>query len=787
MVRIFSKSTALKAVLFFFMAGASVEGAPEKVVGGLLHKEIEIGSIIEAFSKQTGKVIVPNKGALESVKNQKATIILPSDLRNMEQNAELWDQIFQNILSIYGYTIIKKGDIYRLVPSGDIKKMPVPIIDEEGYPLSDKSERIVTQVIRLKFVQHSAIGPFAAFISANGGAFLPLQDKERKTIIVTASESDLKYFLSLVSIFDVPDETVFTFKVYSLKRAVPSQIKAQVESYLATTSQRDGAPKPPTEKPYIALDDSTNRLLVSATPEDHKSIEKLIEFFDADIKQTQVFKPIEIYRLKNSNAESVAKKLDQVLKSKASTTTKDPNKKEDIPTIVPFEELNALIISVEEPDTFRYIKDVIDMLDVKRNQVYIASTIVEVNKANGFNFGLTFGAGSAPGGKGQFGIIGGGDVGGAGTITYDTTGTVLSRGATVAPTVGSGLSLAFPYGGMDFIPVVMKAAETDSDISVLANPSIICDDNEHAVIEITEQRQFNTTTYNGSTTSNTSFGGFNDAGIVLDIKPTISSDSFLKLELTQNVDRFLSDPGQDQIRNKRKATTVVTIPNKTSVVIGGLTESNLNKSKSMLPFLSKIPLLGELFKSRNNSNSEKTLYFFITPEIITNFEELAKISDRHHDRMGKVSTQETRDNQIFKDARNDKTKYGVQGAAQENKTLDLLKSVFTRRSLSKWIKTGQAKPLSFAIIEHRTTSPGLLPEYTRAYFDEDKLDSNFQDTLLAANAQLEKVSPEERIETQTAFNQYLIKELQNTNDEPGRRDQVDGENPLDNILLKSEQ
>ena len=777
------------AVLFFFTAAGILVAAPDKevVVGGLLHKDIEITTVIEAFSKQTGKVIVPNQNVLQALKGQKATIILPNDLRSMEQNAELWDQIFQNILSIYGYTIIKKGDIYRLVPNGDIKKMPVPIVDAEGYPLSAKSERIVTQVIKLKYVQNIAIAGVSQYIALNGGVYMPLQDKEKKTIIVTASESDLKYFMSLIKIFDVPDETIFTFQIYSLKRAVPSLIKTQVESYLTTMAARDGgAAKAPTERPFIAIDDGTNRLLVSATPEDHKSIAKLVEFFDADIVQTHAFKPIEIYRLKNSNAESVAKKLDQVLKSKQGITpSTDPNKKEDIPTIVPFEQLNALIISVEQPDTFRYIKEVIDMLDVKRNQVYIASTIVEVNKSKGFNFGLTFGAGSAPNGKNDFGVVAGGDFGGAGTVTYDATGKALSHGATVAPKGGDGLSLAFPYGGFDFIPVVLKAAETDSDISVLANPSIICDDNEHAVIEITEERQFNTTTFSGTATTNTSFGGFNNAGIVLDIKPTISSDSFLKLELTQNVDRFLSDPGADQVRNKRKATTVVTIPNKTSVVIGGLTESNLNKSSSAIPGLSKIPLLGELFKSRSNSDAQKTLYFFITPEIIVNFDELSKISDRLHDRMGKNSSKETRDNPMFQDARNDKS---GRFSPEAQKIMELLQSVFTRRSLSKWLKPEQAKPLSLAIIEHRVEAPGLLPEYTREYFDEAKIDNAFQETLMSANAQLDKLPPDEKLAVQMAFNQYLITELQFVEDDKPRRDHSrGGVPPNDNVMFKSEQ
>ena len=756
MMHLLSKSTIFRVVLFFFVAHNFAYGVTsDKIIGNLTQTEVELSAVVEAFSKRYGKVILPNDGVLAALRPRKATILLPTELRGFEQNAELWDQIYSSVLSIYGYTLIQKGDIYRLVPLKDATKLPTPIvISDDGHALNAKSEKIITQVIQLKHVVSDIVRPLFRYVSEVSA---PLALPDKQTMVITAAESDLKYFSEMLAIFDKPTEDPY-IQTYHLKRAIASQVKNHIQNYFNVERARAKGAMNPSEQAFILPDDNTNRLLVSAVQHDHETVVEFLAFFDAEIKEKTTFRPITIYKLKNSDAEAVAKKLDQVLKAKKTTTPAD-KKTEDIPTIVPFEELNALIISVEERETLDYVMDVINMLDIKRNQVYIASTIVEVNNSNSFDFGATFGAGKAPN-SGKFGILAGGDLGGAGTLAFDATSTgTLSHGASVTPNIANGLTLAFPYGGFDFIPLVLKAAETDTNINVLANPSIICDDNEHAVIEITEERSFNTTTT--ATASVTSFGGFNEAGIVLDIKPTISSDNFLKLEITQNVDRFEDNIGDQQVRQKRKATSVVTIPNKTSVVVGGLTQTRTSKGQTGIPLLHKIPVLGNLFKSKSNNMSNDTLYFFITPEIISDFDELRNISDRLHDRMGDNSDGHTRDNPIFKDIRN--------SVRSGESPQPLLRAVFTQTSLKKWLKEGQAMPLALALIKNRVSNPGLFPEYTRPFFDENKLDDVFKTTLMRANDDLEKMEPVARSQELDTFNRYLVEQLEKIDRSMGSR------------------
>jgi type II secretory pathway component GspD/PulD (secretin) len=648
------------------------------------------------------------------------------------------------------------------------------MVDEDGHMLNEKSERIVTKVIRLKHISNQSVAMLNNYISR---VTPPIRLGDNKTLVVTASEAEIKYYEDILKLFDVPSEVPF-LKTYTLERAIPTQVKTHVERFIASMqSSRAGGTKKVTTKAIVIADDATGRMLVSAIEEDHQVTQTLVDFFDQDVAETTTFRPIEIYKLKNAKADEISKTLDQVLKAKRSSTPRDPKaKKEDIPTIVPFEQLNALIISVEEPETFRYVKDVIDMLDVKRKQVYIASTIVEVTNNSLFDFGTALGVGKAPtSNRGFGGILGTAtDGNGAATVTIDPTQGTLSRGVTLLPNATAGITASLQYGTSDFIPMVIRAAETDSNITIIATPSIVCDDNEKALIEITEQRQFNTTTTNSNTTNQT-FGGFNDAGKVLDITPTISSDDFLKLELSLNYDRFTSDAGQDQVRLKRKATTTVTIPNRTSVVIGGLTDSDISNNKRAVPLLHKIPVLGNLFKSKSDKNLSTTIYFFITPEIINNFDDLGDITDRLYNNIENEADENTRNHRDFKAISNHKDEQPNQDqpiaeapkATEAPNPLPLLKNVFTEASLEKWVKQNQAQNFAYAIIENRDqhSANELLPEYTSNFFDQSQLEPVFVETLTKARDQLQQFPPQRQAEIVGAFHLHLVNELTKVHDD----------------------
>lgn len=753
------KDVLVKILALGIIFSGQLLAAPPDKTKELNTKEIELHSVIEYFSRLSNKIIIPDQDVLKQIRSRKATIILPPNLEELKQTDTLWKDIFDSILAIYGYTLVEKGEVFRLVTVKNSQKQPLPFYDKlEEEKLSGTSERIITQVIVL---EHVIVDSIRAMFKHVSEITPPITLSDKRTLIVTTYESNLKYFLRLIKVIDTPKEVPY-IKIYDLVRVSSSQFRSQIQTYFnGIRARRKGAVDQSTTPIYIS-DDASNRLLVSATRKYHQIIEEFVEFFDKPIKEDLKFRPIEIYRLQNSNAKTVAEKLGKILKAKSSssaTAAKSKTaKKEDIPTIVPFEELNALIISVEQPETFKAVKEVIKLIDVKRKQVFISSTIIEVSNSNTFSFGADFGLKSNPGDGHNFGVGAGSSLGTAG-LQIDPSNT--ANPVTLVPDPAkTGLNIAIPYKTWDVIPVVLNLAETDNNINVLATPSIICDDNEQAQIDITEERSFQTTQVSNNGTPITSHGGFNEAGIILKIKPTISSDKFLRLDIEQNVDRFIPSQGGRDVRNKRRASTIVTIPDNTTVVVGGLSQKQNSDGSSKVPFLSAIPVIGKIFQNKQKDNSNSTLYFFITPKIISDFSQLTDISDEYHKKLEDVAEESMKKDEIFINAKNDKVDREQIRKTMKDVLTDLY-GTFNKNNLKRWVKSDRYYDLARAIISRRNDkNKTLLPGYTQTHFDKSRLDSNFVKTLDGAHKRIKDLPEEDRDELVSQFNIYLVEQLE---------------------------
>ncbi|MBF0246046.1 MAG: hypothetical protein HQL31_12385, partial [Planctomycetes bacterium] len=442
--------------------------------------EIPMDAIIKGISKRYNKIIFPKDRVLGSLKSQKATIILPPNFEELETTADIWMHIYEAALTQFGYSMVVTGDIVRLVQLPDVKNLPTPIY-KDGIEINENSERVITQVITLKNVIDSDVSKLFYRVSQITPP-IPLPD--RRTLIITAPESALSSFLQVLELFDVkpPVHEIIT---YDLKRTTASNAKNQITSYMNVLFAQKLTTQDKGLRPFLLSEDRTNRLFVSALPEDHVIIKEMLDFLDASVDDKNLFLPIEIYRLKNSNAETVAKKLNEILKQTTRPAAQGAAKVE-LPNIVPFEELNALIISVEEKETYEAVISLIQKLDVKRNQIYLSSTIVEVNNSSSFRLGVEAGGKRDPE-PGKFGGVAGTGFGMSSTVVDFTAATAAP--VTRQPNLpGSGGVFALAYGSYDAIPVILQASESNDNINVLANQVIIADDNEKALIEINEER-----------------------------------------------------------------------------------------------------------------------------------------------------------------------------------------------------------------------------------------------------------------------------------------------------------
>ncbi len=280
--------------------------------------------------------------------------------------------------------------------------------------------------------------------------------------------------------------------------------------------------------------------------------------------------------------------------------------------IVPHVQTNSLIIQAE-PEEYAEIINILEQIDVKRRQVFLEAALVEVTSGSQLNYTIELLAGEPNDTatralfESSFGLSG------IDFQEFNRTIPDLSGPASVPP----GALVAIMSRGK--FPALVRFFKTNTDTQVLATPFIIADDNQSNTLDITETRYVqNTNVAGGAAGVTTTSNEGEDAGITLDITPTISSQSAVFLEMSLEVSQF-QQGGTAQVlppKTTNSVTSAVTIPDGEIFVIGGLTRENQAKAVSKVPILGDIPLLGKLFRSETTSRSISNLYIFLRAHVL---------------------------------------------------------------------------------------------------------------------------------------------------------------------------
>ena len=179
--------------------------------------------------------------------------------------------------------------------------------------------------------------------------------------------------------------------------------------------------------------------------------------------------------------------------------------------------------------------------------------------------------------------------------------------------------------------VLLMALETDTHADVLSAPTLLTADNEEAMIVVGENLPFV-----GSASANAGLPGqiFNsverqNVGITLDIVPQVSEGDYVKLDLYEEVSNVVNGTANNTLgptTTIRSASTSVLIQNHRTAVVGGLLASQDSIDNQGVPFISDIPVLGNLFSSKSSDKQKDNLIVFLTPHIIRNKSELRELA-----------------------------------------------------------------------------------------------------------------------------------------------------------------
>ncbi|MFC1763222.1 secretin N-terminal domain-containing protein [Planctomycetota bacterium] len=381
------------------------------------------------------------------------------------------------------------------------------------------------------------------------------------------------------------------------------------------------------DEPQVTILETTNSLLVNATDEQHLQIQTLIRYVDTQTPEEAI--PYEIYFLENQSPDHLAEVLNKIVQETVEDQEGKIEKvlrdKDDDIVIVPDELTFSLIVYANRKNQ-DWISALVTQLDRRRAQVLLDATLVEVTKSEEFSFDLNI-ISSIPDLAATSGLMGpiAGDI-----TTQDIMDRLTASGRDRFIDMQSDSGMGTGFYGDKHVMLLLEAMDEKKYGRVLAKPKILVNDNEAGTIttkETTYVMKKGQAVLPGNSEAITTSIDYTpyDAGITLDITPHISDADLLRLEIILTRSDFEPTTGEkppDQSSSDIK--TVVTVPDGSTVILGGMLKMNQSKGGTKVPGLGDVPIVGGLFRGTHRSNLQKRLYVFVKAEIIRPTEALAE-------------------------------------------------------------------------------------------------------------------------------------------------------------------
>ncbi len=277
--------------------------------------------------------------------------------------------------------------------------------------------------------------------------------------------------------------------------------------------------------------------------------------------------------------------------------------------IVPDENTNALLVRASPAD-WEVVRQAVEAVDLRPLQVLIEVLVAEVRRTSELDLGVEVSARQrASGGETR--------------VTGDLTGTGAE------PATGE-LLLKWMNGGALDVTVALRALSARGDVRILSRPVLLAQNNQEAHILVGSQRPFVQVFRSLPTETGVrdQIVQYRDVGTSLTITPTVNPDGYVNLQLSQEVSGATTETqfGAPVI-STREARTYLFVRDGQTTVIGGLIDRQAEKSRSGIPVLASIPVLGALFGTTHHSTVRSELFLFLTPHIVRTDEELDHLRD----------------------------------------------------------------------------------------------------------------------------------------------------------------
>jgi general secretion pathway protein D len=581
--------------------------------------------------------------------------------------------VLDGVLRMNGAALVQTGDLFKVVPidqaltAGAIPELrPLPSARTPGFGV---------QVVPLRFVSATELGTLLEPFTPPGGTIAV--DARRNLLLLAGSADQLASLRDLVSIFDVDSMRGMSFGLFPLEHATAPDVAQELEQVFGAAEA--GALADVVR--FVPIERLNAVLMVSSQPTYLDEAETWIGRLDrtGDGEEPQIY----VYPVQNARASNLAEVLSETFGARAvtvgepsllapgreavqlgstqgfelgattgeeePTSTEDPEEELERPSparplppragvgpllpttetfgpedeeqpeirIIADDSTNSLVIRAL-PRDYRKIRDAIDRLDILPLQVLIEATIAEVTLSDNLRYGVEW-------------FFRSGDF----EATFDQ---VPPAGVTPIP----GFSALFSNADAR---VVLNALDAVTDVNVISSPQLLVLDNQTARLQVGDQVPIvvqQAAPISGDLDTIVNSIELRDTGVILTVTPRVNAGGLVTLEIQQEVSNVVRSETQTQSEqstptiSQRLVSSTVAVQSGETVALGGLITDDRERSRSGVPILSSIPVLGVLFSTRSRTLERTELLVLLTPSVIDSPERARAVTEELRRRLSGV-------------------------------------------------------------------------------------------------------------------------------------------------------
>jgi general secretion pathway protein D len=558
-------------------------------------------------------------------------------------------QILQTLLRINGASAIQTGNLWQIVPLKSIRQIPVHMERPGDKPLSPGDE-IVTELIPMQFVTAADMSKILKEFLSDAGSII--SHDRGNILILTDASRNMARLLDLIRTFDSDALQNQRLQLFTVKnnsaRSIIEDLKSIFSAY--AMSDKDSAIR------FVPLDRLNAVLVVAPNPASFDVVEQWIDKLDqpAQIAGIRNY----VYHLQYAKSgvirgllselygSVITKEVPVVGRPEPVVAAPSPTAGMSTSTIlaqgttqervqqrerevygfqgnikIVADDTNNMLIIQATPQDYDLIEQTLRQIDILPLQVLIEAQIFRIDLSHDFSLGIEYSLqqrGTAPGGTKPL---------------ADFTSGVLSG------------SMVLMNAGARELFARITSTENRTRAKTLSAPSIMVTDNQEARIQVGVSIPTLSSSGFSPGSTNVVFNTVQnvDTGVILAVTPHVNANGMVGLKVTQEVSSPVPPPaGVSNISpsiNRSSASTSFVIKDGETMAIAGIITEDKELTRSRIPLLGDIPILGGAFGSTGWTNKRSELVIFITPHVVTTLDQAKVVSDSLKKEMKNLSSE----------------------------------------------------------------------------------------------------------------------------------------------------